>query len=370
MDRLAAVEDESTSTGTVTLARRGSRFRRHLSVPMKIQGKADLSSNLQENPSVQVETSDDVAANLDPTEQKLLFGMDDGHCLEVPLGGSLDACSGNSLCGSSLENIHFGAIPSMQSGSWSTLTQEALQACSNDKGIQEGWSGLSFQKMEHPVVMDSVVSNDNAKRPSTWDDGYLPTPLVSFQLSAGENNYKQFHQVQKQKPILEGSPQAQIPLINEVWVDQSYEQCANDSVDMQYTEGSCTYQQTEALVNFPQEFSDTPNFWNSSCTMATGGDCVSDVCDNDVNMGKPGGSNMHVNSGEQPVESDIGSSVQAEVFAVDNYGSVVNTNNFDSKIKEAEKHNYRASAMAQGQQRLRSIRWGFQLYSHNYYKKT
>ncbi|RWW17422.1 hypothetical protein GW17_00018650 [Ensete ventricosum] len=358
MDRLAVVEDESTSTGTVTLARRGSRFRRHLSVPMKIQ----------ENPSVQVETSDDVAANLDPTEQKLLFGMDDGHCLEVPLGGGLDACSGNSLCGSSLENIHFGAIPSMQSGSWSTLTQEALQACSNDKGIQEGWSGLSFQKMEHPVVMDSVVSNDNAKRPTSWDDGYLPTPL--FQLSAGENNYKQFHQVQKQKPILEGSPQAQIPLINEVWVDQSYEQCANDSVDTQYTEGSCTYQQTEALVNFPQEFSDTLNFWNSSCTMATGGDCVSDVCDNDVNMGKPGGSNMHVNSREQPVESDIGSSVQAEAFAVDNYGSVVNTNNFNSKIKEAEKHNYRASAMAQGQQRLRSIRWGFQLYSHNYYKKT
>ncbi|URE16363.1 hypothetical protein MUK42_36904 [Musa troglodytarum] len=36
-DRLALVEDESTSTRTVTLARRGSRFRRHLFVPMKIQ---------------------------------------------------------------------------------------------------------------------------------------------------------------------------------------------------------------------------------------------------------------------------------------------------------------------------------------------
>ncbi|URE16365.1 hypothetical protein MUK42_36904 [Musa troglodytarum] len=335
------------------------------------QDKADLSCNLQENPSVQVETSNDVAANLDPTEQKLLFGMDDGHCLEVPLGGSLNTCSGNSLCGSSLENIHFGAIPSMQSGSWSALMQEAVQACSSDKGIQEEWSGLSFQKMEQPLVMDSVVSNDNAKQPTTWDDSYLQSassltsrhiplyndadacsnscsspsfhnsfahdgnsrvqsgaPHVSFQLSAGENNYKQFHQVQKQKPIFQGGPQAQIPLTNEVWVDQSYEQCAND-VDMQYTEGSWTYQQNEALVNFPGEFNDTPNFWNSSYTMAPGGDCASDVCDNDVNMGKPGGSNMHVNSGEQPVESDIGSSVQAEDFAADNYGSVVNTNNFD-----------------------------------------
>ncbi|CAL9198410.1 unnamed protein product [Musa hybrid cultivar] len=37
MDRLAFVEDKSTSTGTVTLARRGSRFRRHLLMPMKIQ---------------------------------------------------------------------------------------------------------------------------------------------------------------------------------------------------------------------------------------------------------------------------------------------------------------------------------------------
>ncbi|KAJ8460622.1 hypothetical protein OPV22_033548 [Ensete ventricosum] len=205
MDRLAAVEDESTSTGTwlvecwssvngvgklgkddrfpfpylegkgsldnasVQLLSNGvtsGNFQQidNLKCSVRVhevqynQGKADLSSNLQENPSVQVETSDDVAANLDPTEQKLLFGMDDGHCLEVPLGGSLDACSGNSLCGSSLENIHFGAIPSMQSGSWSTLTQEALQACSNDKGIQEGWSGLSFQKMEHPVgVPKSVI---------------------------------------------------------------------------------------------------------------------------------------------------------------------------------------------------------------------
>ncbi|XP_064974901.1 uncharacterized protein LOC135617968 isoform X1 [Musa acuminata AAA Group] len=336
------------------------------------QDKADLSSNLHENPSMQVETSDDVAANLDPTEQKLLFGMDDGHSLEVPLGGSLNTCSGNFLCGSSLENIHFGAIPSMQSGSWSALMQEAVQACSSDKGIQEEWSGLSYQKMECPMVMDSVVSNDNAKQPTTWDDSYLQSassltsrhlplyndadacsnsctspsfhnsfahdgnsrvqsgaPHVSFQLSAGGNNYKQFHQDQKQKPIFEGGPQAQIPLTNEVWVDQSYEQCANDSVDMQYTEGSWTYQQNEALVNFPGEFSDTPNFWNSSYIMAPGGDCVSDVCDNDVNMGKPGGSNMHVNSGEQPVESDIGSSVQAEDFAVDNYGSVVNTNNFE-----------------------------------------
>ncbi|CAD5189839.1 unnamed protein product [Musa acuminata subsp. malaccensis] len=47
MDRLAFVEDKSTSTGTVTLARRGSRFRRHLLMPMKIQ--SGIVTHLEEH---------------------------------------------------------------------------------------------------------------------------------------------------------------------------------------------------------------------------------------------------------------------------------------------------------------------------------
>ncbi|XP_076930750.1 uncharacterized protein LOC143595672 [Bidens hawaiensis] len=80
------------------------------------------------------------------------------------------------------DNDNTQSFPSVQSGSWSALMQSALEETSStDTGVQEEWSGLSFQNPE--------LSNDNnqpsnlienGKNPSLWQNNiFQSTPSLS-----------------------------------------------------------------------------------------------------------------------------------------------------------------------------------------------
>ncbi|XP_024978480.1 uncharacterized protein LOC112515784 isoform X2 [Cynara cardunculus var. scolymus] len=116
------------------------------------QEQGDWPGNISEK-TANINPSQDFTT-LDPMEQKFLFNSDDND-----LGGF-----GNMFEGP--DNVQ--ALPSLQSGSWSALMQSALEETSStDTGLQEEWSGLSFQNPE--------LSNDN--QPSNFmESGKHPTP--------------------------------------------------------------------------------------------------------------------------------------------------------------------------------------------------
>ncbi|XVF11816.1 hypothetical protein REPUB_Repub08aG0060000 [Reevesia pubescens] len=106
-------------------------------------------------------------ATLDPTEEKILFGSDDGVW---------DIFGKSANMGSVLDGSDsFGAFPSLQNGSWSALMQSAVaETSSNDIGIQEEWSGLGVQNSEPPGGnMPSSIVNDGCKKQSALADNNL-----------------------------------------------------------------------------------------------------------------------------------------------------------------------------------------------------
>lgn len=108
-------------------------------------------------------------SSLDPLEQKILFNMDD-NSWEASFGKPGGTGTGG------FDNLyestdHMGAFPSVQSGSWSALMQSAVgEASSSDTGLQEEWSGLSFQNPE--LSTDNQHSNfvESGKQPANWID--------------------------------------------------------------------------------------------------------------------------------------------------------------------------------------------------------
>ncbi|KAK1293522.1 hypothetical protein QJS10_CPB17g01967 [Acorus calamus] len=111
--------------------------------------------------------------NLDPTEEKLLFSTDDDNWdASFGRGGSINAD------GSDILNM----FPSMQSGSWSALMQSAVaEAPSNDMGLQDEWSGLSFQKIEPPPGIPPTMLSDSGKQQLAWanNDLHAATSMTS-----------------------------------------------------------------------------------------------------------------------------------------------------------------------------------------------
>ncbi|KAJ7971060.1 putative Heat shock protein [Quillaja saponaria] len=112
---------------------------------------------------------------LDPMEEKILYNMDD-DIWGTSFGMRNEM--GAAGLGSMLENTdNSNAFPSLQSGSWSALMQSAVaEASSNDAGLQEEWSGLTFQNTE--LSNDNQASNimDNERQQENWLDSNLQTP--------------------------------------------------------------------------------------------------------------------------------------------------------------------------------------------------
>ncbi|XVF08949.1 hypothetical protein REPUB_Repub07fG0048700 [Reevesia pubescens] len=130
------------------------------------QGHPGLSETSLEKSVIQTAPHHTVAT-LDPTEEKILFGSDDGVW---------DIFGRSANMGSVLDGADsFGAFPSLQSGSWSALMQSAVaETSSNDTGVQEEWSGLGVQDGEPPSGnMPSSIVNDSNKQQSAWADNNL-----------------------------------------------------------------------------------------------------------------------------------------------------------------------------------------------------
>jgi hypothetical protein len=104
-------------------------------------------------------------ASLDPLEQKILFD-DNSWDSSFGMRGNIEAGGFDNI-----NSDNLNSFPSIQSGSWSALMQSAVgEASSSDTGVQEEWSGLSFQNQE--LSTDNQPSNYIAtgKHQSQWVD--------------------------------------------------------------------------------------------------------------------------------------------------------------------------------------------------------
>ncbi|KAK8507057.1 hypothetical protein V6N12_008407 [Hibiscus sabdariffa] len=147
----------------------------------ELPGPSEISldkSAIQAAPSQSV-------ATLDETEEKILFGSDDSVW---------DIFGRSTNMGSLLDGTDsFGALPSLQSGSWSALMQSAVaETSSNDLGVQEEWGGLGVQNSEPPSRnMPSQIVNDGSKHQLPWADNKLQTASTSnskpFPMSSDAN---------------------------------------------------------------------------------------------------------------------------------------------------------------------------------------
>ncbi|XP_039040297.1 uncharacterized protein LOC120178547 isoform X2 [Hibiscus syriacus] len=112
-------------------------------------------------------------ATLDETEEKILFGSDDSVW---------DIFGRSTNMGSLLDGVDsFGALPSLQSGSWSALMQSAVaETSSNDLGVQDQWGGLGVQDSEPPSLnVPSQSVNDDSKHQLAWANNKLQTGSTS-----------------------------------------------------------------------------------------------------------------------------------------------------------------------------------------------
>lgn len=109
---------------------------------------------------------------LDPVEEKILYNMDD-TIWDASFGRRPDV--GAVGLNNTLETTDLGnSFPSIQSGSWSALMQSAVaEASSSDTGLQEEWSGLTFQNTEQST--DNQLSNfmESENLPTGWIDNNL-----------------------------------------------------------------------------------------------------------------------------------------------------------------------------------------------------
>nr|XP_010936315.1 uncharacterized protein LOC105055973 isoform X1 [Elaeis guineensis]XP_010936316.1 uncharacterized protein LOC105055973 isoform X1 [Elaeis guineensis]XP_019710061.1 uncharacterized protein LOC105055973 isoform X1 [Elaeis guineensis]XP_029123669.1 uncharacterized protein LOC105055973 isoform X1 [Elaeis guineensis] len=351
-----------------------------------MQEQADLSGDLHEKPAPQVGPSHDVAS-LDPTEQKLLFGTDNDDNWGFSFGRSVDSCTGGSLHGNSLDNDYCGAFPSVQSGSWSALMQEAVQASSSDMGHQEEWSGLTFHKREPSIGNHLATPNDNGKQQATWKDNNLqntpsltsrPLPLFnnadastslstapgfhhsftsvyeqndkvpaeasheSFQQLARETQNKQSLHNQNQKQFLEGGLQSQMHTNDGVGAGQSHGQMENNSCyatvesKSHNMQGAWTHQQNMPLSNTTTQSSNKPNGWNMKHSLVNDDTKygqrnntnrfmnIERSCDGSV--WKVSGNQVTLTGGPQSVKSDIGSpQMQSDASCMGNITSVMDS---------------------------------------------
>ncbi|KAL5807930.1 hypothetical protein ACOSQ3_028621 [Xanthoceras sorbifolium] len=208
---------------------------------------------------------------LDPMEEKILYNMDD-NLWDISFGRRPDM--GAVGFGNTLENTDVSnSFPSIQSGSWSALMQSAVaEASSSDNGLQEEWSGLTFQNTEPST--DNQLSNfmESDNQQTGWVDNNLQSassfsskPLHMFNDSSMSSSFPGFQQsgIQfsvehregihqdgshesmekspkvtgewidcnpQQKPYTEGSQQVQSFMhLNNAWAGQTYQHPEGDA---------------------------------------------------------------------------------------------------------------------------------------------
>ncbi|KAK6928104.1 hypothetical protein RJ641_006695 [Dillenia turbinata] len=139
---------------------------------------------------------------LDPMEEKILYNMD-GNIWDA--FGRQNEMSGGGYGNAVESTCLLNSFPSIQSGSWSALMQSAVaEASSSDTGVQEEWSGLSFQNTELSTSHQPTNITDSGKQEVAWVDINLQnasinskpfTPCNDANLSPGFPGFQQpgFH---------------------------------------------------------------------------------------------------------------------------------------------------------------------------------
>ncbi|XP_042441560.1 uncharacterized protein LOC122026894 isoform X1 [Zingiber officinale] len=345
-------------------------------MPTNLQGKQ--VSELGNSPNV---------ACLDPMEQKLLFGTDADNNWGVLFSGSLMSGMDGNVHAQQVDNDHYGAFPSIQSGSWSALMQEAVQASTSYKG-QEEWSGLS--KTE--PIRTLLCATDDGKQSIGLDDdsSYNQVSLIAqpfatpssltgnnrllLKTAHGENstatteashaclrsslqetNSKEFGNSQNQSRLVEGGVevrissasenetkligaiQAKIPFSIGIWDGQSIEQNHNTSENVQLKSqdngNGNLGQQNLLLSNVSFQPVNSLGRWISSHATESRGDTPSSydrIPENHVDQG----------AGTQFVKPNIAClKMQSEDSLAGNLGSVRHPNSL--KLK----HNMHQQAM-------------------------
>lgn len=209
---------------------------RRSSSPMEVGGRQEQAGWPGQFPgkATNMGPSQDLCS-LDPLEQKILFNTDD-NSWDASFGSSCNISS-EFLKNTSENTDHTSAFPSLQSGSWSALMQSAVaETSSSDAGIQEEWSGLSFQNSELSTDNRSSKFIESGKQHPDWVENGLQT--VSALNSKPEPNFKnlnmassfpgfqqpgiQFSLKQKDELHLETSResnQQHSPKVNKQWLD-------------------------------------------------------------------------------------------------------------------------------------------------------
>jgi hypothetical protein len=136
---------------------------------------------------------------LDPMEEKILYNMDD-NIWDASFGRRHDMGAGGF--GPTVEHTEYSnTFPSVQSGSWSALMQSAVaEASSSDTGLQEEWSGLTFQNTE--LSTDNQLSNvmgSEKQQAGLFDSNLLLTsssskPFPVFNDSSVNSSFPGFQQ--------------------------------------------------------------------------------------------------------------------------------------------------------------------------------
>ncbi|XP_074371699.1 LOW QUALITY PROTEIN: uncharacterized protein LOC141712600 [Apium graveolens] len=127
---------------------------------------------------------------LDPAEEKILFGSDDGSIWDAfgkkPDGGVLNL----------LDSAEFmNGLPSIQSGSWSALMQSAVaEISSNDLGHQEDFTYSSIQNSELSAGNHLSSSYDAEKHHTTLVNNNLPiSTAFTFGSVAPSDDTNSYH---------------------------------------------------------------------------------------------------------------------------------------------------------------------------------
>ncbi|XP_006649626.1 hornerin-like [Oryza brachyantha] len=309
--------------------------------------QVDFQVGLHEKSTMQVESGNG-GASLDPTEEKFLFGNDEDSNWGALLRG------GNDHGSSSMDNDNFGgALPSLQSGSWSALMQEALQSTTSDNSPKEEWSGLSFQKQEQIIANNSNLqghdhnkftalsgANLENQRPSSassYGDGTMHNPnFTGFQHAArtpyeqrdrmqhdssnatgsnhqstAEVNSGYFHQSMKQKQSDDYGRQEQMNTSNGLWTHQKPETPRSNShstgghATPPSAHGFWMSQQNNIDHNISRESGSSQNDWKSKTPLAQDINSTPNVFNNDGNFWKSSGGNTNSVHRPQQMKPDI-----------------------------------------------------------------
>ncbi|XVF14386.1 hypothetical protein REPUB_Repub09cG0054400 [Reevesia pubescens] len=288
---------------------------------------------------------------LDPMEEKILYNMNDNFW-DASLGRRTDLGAGGFS--NALENSDFSdSFPSIQSGSWSALMQSAVaEASSSDTGLQEDWSGLTFQNTEHST--DNQLSNfvDSDKQQG-WVDGNLQSassfsskPMPMFNDSSVSSTFPGFQQPGTQSSaeqgenlphdISHGSSEKKSPNVTSEWVDcgtqqklsfeggqqaQSYMHLNNAWAGQmyEYSDSGANERRTTSHEDFGQRYTRHKGSANDGCLSktSTGGvEQVQSGTDNNLFRKKDSQINNNQSTGQRVVDNNRSDYMRhADIFA-------------------------------------------------------